>query len=114
MRIVAGGIDTAQLMADPGLRSLAEALIREVVEAARHLGHPLPDSLVDEHLEATLTMGPYRPSSLIDFTEGRDVEVESIWGEPLRRAAAAGASVPRLAMLHALIAAAVARRHPGQ
>jgi 2-dehydropantoate 2-reductase len=112
--IVAGGIDTSRIMADAGLRGLAGELAGEVVGAARHLGHRLPDSVVDEHLEATLTMGAYRPSSLIDFEAGREVEVESIWGEPLRRARAAGAAVPRLGMLHALIAAAVARRDAGQ
>ena len=48
-------------------------------------------------------MGAYRPSSLIDYIEGREVEVESIWGEPLRRAQKAGAAVPRLEMLYALL-----------
>jgi 2-dehydropantoate 2-reductase len=48
-------------------------------------------------------MGPYKPSSLIDFLEGREVEVESIWGEPLRRAQAAGVAVPRLQLLYALL-----------
>jgi 2-dehydropantoate 2-reductase len=46
-------------------------------------------------------MGPYRPSSLIDWQEGRAVEVEAIWGEPLRRAQAAGIAMPRLAALYA-------------
>ena len=45
-------------------------------------------------------MGAYRTSSLIDFQEGREVEIEPIWGEPLRRALAAGATVPRLQHLY--------------
>jgi 2-dehydropantoate 2-reductase len=45
-------------------------------------------------------MGAYQPSSLVDFLAGREVEVESIWGEPLRRAEAAGIGVPRLAELY--------------
>jgi 2-dehydropantoate 2-reductase len=48
-------------------------------------------------------MGPYQPSSLVDFKAGRPLEVEAIWGEPLRRAAAAGVATPRLALLHALL-----------
>ena len=48
-------------------------------------------------------MGPYKPSSLIDFVEGRAVEVESIWGEPLRQAKSVGASVVRLEMLYSLL-----------
>jgi 2-dehydropantoate 2-reductase len=45
-------------------------------------------------------MGPYKPSSLVDFLAGREVEVESIWGEPLRRARAIGVDMPRLASLY--------------
>jgi 2-dehydropantoate 2-reductase len=37
----------------------------------------------------------------VDFLAGREVEVDAIWGEPLRRAQAAGVQVPRLAALHA-------------
>jgi 2-dehydropantoate 2-reductase len=36
----------------------------------------------------------------VDFDAGRPLEVEAIWGEPLRRAAAAGASTPRLHELY--------------
>jgi 2-dehydropantoate 2-reductase len=46
-------------------------------------------------------MGAYQPSSLIDFLAGREVEVEAIWGEPLRRAQAAGAAMPHLEKLYA-------------
>jgi 2-dehydropantoate 2-reductase len=45
-------------------------------------------------------MGAYRPSSLIDWQEGREIEVEAIWGEPLRRAQAAGGNLPRLESLY--------------
>jgi 2-dehydropantoate 2-reductase len=58
-------------------------------------------------------LGAYQPSSLLDWLAGREVEVEAIWGEPLRRAHAAGAHTPRLALLYALLrqqAAGAARR----
>ena len=45
-------------------------------------------------------MGAYQPSSLVDYRAGREVEVEAIWGEPLRRARAKGVPVPRLAALY--------------
>lgn len=101
--IAAGGIDTAAIMQDPELRALTEALMHEVVNAARALGHTLPDDVISRHLEATLGMGPYWPSSVLDFLAGREVEVTSIWGEPLRLAQEAGVATPRLAMLHALL-----------
>jgi 2-dehydropantoate 2-reductase len=40
---------------------------------------------------------------MIDWEAGRPVEVGAIWGEPLRQGLAAGASLPRLAMLYALL-----------
>ena len=46
-------------------------------------------------------MGAYQPSSLIDYLAGREVEVEAIWGEPLRRAQAAGVAMPHLEKLYA-------------
>lgn len=36
----------------------------------------------------------------IDFDQGRPLEVEAIFGHPLRAAQAAGASVPRIDMLY--------------
>jgi 2-dehydropantoate 2-reductase len=45
-------------------------------------------------------MGAYKPSTLVDFQAGRPLEIEAIWGEPLRRAAAAGAFTPRLQELY--------------
>ncbi len=54
-----------------------------------------------EQIKRTESMGAYKPSTLIDFEAGRRLEVESIWGEPLRRGLAAGAEMPRLAALYA-------------
>ena len=50
-------------------------------------------------------MGAYKPSTLVDFQAGRPLEVEAIWGEPLRRAEAAGAATPRLRELYATLKA---------
>jgi len=75
----------------------------EVIEAAALLGYTISHALIDKQIASTRPMGAYRPSSLIDYLDGREVEVESIWGEPLRRAQKAGASVPRLEMLYALL-----------
>jgi 2-dehydropantoate 2-reductase len=110
LAIAAGGIDTRRILDDPDLAALAVGLMQEVIAAATRLGYPLPGDMVADQLAATRTMAAYRPSSMIDFVEGREVETEAIWGEPLRRARAAGAEVPRLAMLHALIRSLVAQR----
>ncbi|HEX2861132.1 MAG TPA: ketopantoate reductase C-terminal domain-containing protein, partial [Lacunisphaera sp.] len=108
---VAGGITTDVLIADEGLRLLARRLMEEVVEAAAKFGHEISRSFVDLQFERTAKMGPYRPSSLIDFEEGRDMEIEEIWGEPVRRAKSVGAAVPRMEMLYWLIRQRLAARN---
>ena len=95
-----GGITTADILADGGLAAEARALAEEAVGAAGALGHALPQGWAEHQIERTWEMGPYRPSSMIDYVEGRPVEVESIWGEPLRQALGAGAAVPRMEALY--------------
>lgn len=103
LSIVSGGITTDVIIADEGLRLMARRLMEEVVEAAAKFGHVISRSFVDLQFERTAKMGGYRPSSLIDFEEGRDMEIEEIWGEPVRRAKQVGATVPRMEMLYWLI-----------
>jgi 2-dehydropantoate 2-reductase len=103
LSIAAGGVTTDQILAAPALEAEVRALMEEVIGAAAKLGHSIPRTLIDQQIEHTRPMGPYRPSSLIDYLARKDVEVESIWGEPLRRAQAAGAAVPRMALLYALL-----------
>jgi 2-dehydropantoate 2-reductase len=110
LSIAAGGIDTGRILSDPDLNELARTLMREVIDGAARLGFTMPEDLESVHMSATETMGAYQPSSLIDFLAGREVEIDAIWGEPLRRATAAGAAMPCLRMVHALIKSQVAAR----
>jgi 2-dehydropantoate 2-reductase len=100
LSIAAGGLDTAALMADPHWRLEIRALMEEVLSAAATLDYPIDPAWITRHLTATAGMGSYRPSSLIDYQSGRPVEIEALWGEPLRRAQAAGATTPRLEKLY--------------
>lgn len=103
LAIAAGGITTDRILADPALESEVRALMHEVIDAASRLGHPIPPEFVEAQIEATRPMGAYRPSSLIDYLEGAEVEVEAIWGEPLRRARRVGAAIPHLEALYTSI-----------
>jgi 2-dehydropantoate 2-reductase len=103
LSIAAGCVTVDQILADDGLRALARDLMAEVIGAAKKLGHKIPVRFIDRQIERTIPMGPYKPSSLVDFIAGREVEVESIWGEPCRRALRAGAKVPRMEMLYFLL-----------
>ncbi|YCM45628.1 2-dehydropantoate 2-reductase [Verrucomicrobiaceae bacterium 227] len=98
--ITEGGIDTRVLLELPEGDSRVRALMAEVILAANALGYPIEDDYAEVQIKRTYPMGSYRPSSMIDFVEGREVEVEAIWGEPLRRAREAGASVPLIANLY--------------
>lgn len=98
--ILSGGKDVARILADEDLSYLARRILDEVIGAARVLGHAIPTSFADTLIQRTREMGPYRPSSLLDFESGRAVEIESIWGEPYRRAFNAGAECGRMEMLY--------------
>lgn len=110
LSIAGGGITTDILMADEGLKMLARRLMEEVVEAAAKFGHVIPRSFMDQQFERTGKLGKYSPSSLIDYREGRSIELEEIWGEPVRRAKSVGVPVPRLEMLYWLIKRLLAAR----
>jgi 2-dehydropantoate 2-reductase len=110
LAIAGGCITTDVLIADEGLRTLARRLMEEVIDAAGKFGHEIPRSFMDLQFERTEKLGVYRPSSLIDFLEGREIELEEIWGEPVRRAKSVGAAVPRMEMLYWLIKRLLAAR----
>ncbi|MFM8549561.1 MAG: 2-dehydropantoate 2-reductase [Verrucomicrobiota bacterium] len=103
LAIAGGGITTDLILADPGLNDRAYRLMKEVQAAALARGHGFEDAHIKRQFVVTVGMGPYRPSSLIDFLEGRDVEVEGIWGEPLRRGTDAGVAMPETRRLLAEI-----------
>ncbi len=113
LSIVGGCLDTERILADESLSGLVKSLMEEVITAAGLLGHELPPSLADQMIAQTRTIQPYKTSSLIDFTENREVELESIWGEPCRLAKKAGASVGRMEMLYQLLKHQVALRDAG-
>ena len=92
--------NTTEMMADPATRALAEALMREVVAGAAACGRHIEKSFVQQMLADTAQMKPYRTSMKIDFDAGRPMEVEAIYGNPLRAAQAVGATLPRLETLY--------------
>jgi 2-dehydropantoate 2-reductase len=100
LSIAEGGITTDRICSDARLAGEVRALMAEVQRAAAGLGFAISDEFLAKQYGATPPMGPYQPSSLVDFLAGREVEVEAIWGEPLRRARAAGVRMPRLEDLY--------------
>ena len=68
--------------------------------ASTALGHPIEKQYADLQIERTYPMGAYQPSTLVDWLAGRELEIEAMWGEPLRRAKASGLSLPHLERLY--------------
>lgn len=99
LSVADGGVTTDLLLASAAKEEEIRALMTEVITAGRALGLDLGDDLIDYNINRTRPMGPYRTSSMIDFVEGRELEITSIWEEPLRRALAAGVPMPHTASL---------------
>ena len=91
---------TDRLMTHPHTRDLCEALMREVVADAAAGGCPIPAGHVEKMLADTLKMKPYKTSMMLDHEAGRPMEVEYIYGNPLRTAQAAGMKSPLIEMLY--------------
>ena len=100
---IAARANVGEVLADEELRALARDLMGEGLEAARRLGHSIPDEFADWQIERSYSMGSYRPSSMIDYEARHPVEVEAIWGEPTRQGQRAGAPMPRTEALYRLI-----------
>src|ERR1017187_2776719 len=91
---------TTELMTQPHTRQLVEEIMREVVADARACGVAVIDEIVHKMLSNTEKMTPYRTSMKIDYDEHRPLEVEAIFGNPLRAVQGAGAASPLLEQLY--------------
>lgn len=108
--VAGGGITTDRIMADEGLRAAAKALMQEVICAGNaDLAYHGEKSDIDRNtiinslFQKTSTMGAYKPSTMIDFVEGKAMEVDAIFAEPLRRARELKVPTHRLALLTTLL-----------
>lgn len=110
LSIAEGCIDTEKILANPSMVARVRTLMHEVIAAAAAFGYEIDPSFAEGNIKGTAEMGAYRPSSLIDFEAGQSVEVEPIWGEPLRRAKEKGIAMPELEHLYQQICAAVESR----
>lgn len=106
--------DCVSLMRLPGGASLCESLMREVASAARAVsGHVIEERFIAKMLSNTLKMDAYKPSMQIDRALGRAMEIDAIYGEPVRRAEAGGCAVPRMRMLWEQLSV-IAAHSPGE
>jgi 2-dehydropantoate 2-reductase len=91
---------TDELMADVSTRPLVEDLMAEVVAGASQFDRYIPASFVQNMLDRTMKMKPYNTSMKIDYDLKRPLEVEAIFGNPLRTAQQAGANLSQIRTLY--------------
>lgn len=97
--------DTRLIMAHPASRKLAWELMVEVAAGAAACGREIPAGFLRRMMRDTDRMTPYQPSMKLDFDHGRPMEVEAIYGAPLRAAAARGCRLPRIETFYRLLTA---------
>jgi 2-dehydropantoate 2-reductase len=101
LAVAEGGMTTDRILAVPTREARVWALMREVQAIAAAEGVPIREDFVVDQVEKTRPMGPYKPSTMLDYLAGKPLELEPIWGEPLRRASRLGVPAPELARLYA-------------
>lgn len=100
LAVAEGGLTVDMILNDSVLQGRCRALMNETIKAATALGYPIEKEYADLQIERTYPMGAYQPSTLVDWLAGKELEVEAIWGEPLRRAKGIGLSLPHLEQLY--------------
>ena len=100
LSVVAGGVGIAKIVNDESLRLRALELMDEIVAIANACGHRLPTALPLEQMKRTRSMDDFVTSTVVDYLARRPLEIEPIWGEPLRRAQSLHVAVPQLEKLY--------------
>lgn len=108
--VIGGGVATDQVIHDPALHHIAHEIMKEVVSAGnadlavhRESARIDGDALCHQYLTQTAGMGAYRPSTVIDYVEGRPLEVDAIFRQPVQRAKELGVACPMMSMVASLV-----------
>jgi 2-dehydropantoate 2-reductase len=91
---------TNELMTNPETRSLSKKLMLEVVNVSASYNRTIPLKFVETMLDYTEKMKPYRTSMKIDYDEQKPMEIETMFGNPLRAAQKVKVSTPKIEMLY--------------
>lgn len=101
--VLAGGINTNQILVNEAARKLVKNVMKEVCILAEIDGCKLPENIIEKNIEMTEKMTPYKTSMLLDFEAKRKMEVEAILGNAIRFAEEKKVEVPYLTSLYGLL-----------
>ena len=98
--------NVSEVLAHQPSRQLIRDLMREVIAGAN--AQPIQkkidaETYCDQVIAFSDNLNNYKPSMQIDRELGRPLELDAIYGEPIRQAAAKGIAMPRIAMLQSLL-----------
>ncbi len=88
---------TDELVRNPEIRTLCSTLMDEVAAASIR---PIPQDFIEHMMVRTEKMVSYAPSMKLDFDRSNPMEIESIYGNPLRAAKARGIAMPETEKLY--------------
>lgn len=88
---------TDALVNEPETRALCRTLMNEVASASIR---PIEQAFIDKMIIHTEKMEPYAPSMKLDHDRGNHMEIESIYGNPIRSAKARGIAMPETERLY--------------
>ncbi|RNC67579.1 MAG: putative 2-dehydropantoate 2-reductase [Desulfuromonadales bacterium] len=93
------------LLAHSASRDLVREIMLEVIAAAKAQGlnEVIPATYADGMIAFSEGLGRYRPSMMIDRIEGRQLELDAIFGRPLTAGMEGGIPMPQVRMLHTLL-----------
>jgi 2-dehydropantoate 2-reductase len=91
------------LRSSPEAMSVSRRLMREMISIARACQVAVASDLEDSLIEKVLSIPPIISSMQVDVKAGRLLEVEIIFGNPLRIAREHGLDVPTLELIYALL-----------
>ncbi len=103
---------TDALVADPAIRTLAIELMQEIRAAAAAADRHIPADFIETMLTTTDAMRPYLTSMKLDLDHDRPLEVEAIFGNPIRAAQASGVAMPQTLTLYRQLKFLADRRSP--
>ncbi len=103
------GVDTGVVRADPVMRAVYQAAMRECVAVGRAMGVALPDDIIERSMKWLDGSAPIKASLAVDLERGRRLEVEWLSGAVHRLGAQAGVPTP----IHSTIYAALRPHRDG-
>lgn len=95
--------DTKKIVSNHPATTISEEIIKDVARAAAACGKVIPDAFQRQMIDITIKMSPYFPSMKQDFDAGKPLEIEAIFGNPLRAAMNTGYFATYISMLYHLL-----------